>query len=69
MGALFCEPELAGFYRRHGWQAMEGAVTLTGPRERVLVSSGVDPRSVEALATAGRGAGYAPELFEGAETA
>jgi GNAT superfamily N-acetyltransferase len=32
VGALFCECELAGFYARHGWQAMDGAVTLTGPR-------------------------------------
>lgn len=32
MGALFCEHALAGFSARHGWQAMDGAVTLTGPR-------------------------------------
>ncbi len=32
---------------------------------RVLVSSGVDPRHAEALVTAGRGAGYVPERFEG----
>lgn len=32
VGALFCEHALAGFYGRHGWQAMDGAVTLTGPR-------------------------------------
>jgi glycine dehydrogenase subunit 1 len=40
-------------------------MTIIGGKRRVLVSSGVDPRAVEALATAGRGAGYAPELFEG----
>jgi glycine dehydrogenase subunit 1 len=34
-------------------------------RSRVLVAEGVDPRSVEALRTAGRGAGYRPETFEG----
>jgi aminoglycoside 2'-N-acetyltransferase I len=33
VGALFCEPEVAGFYGRYGWQAMEGAITLKGPRE------------------------------------
>ena len=34
-------------------------------RTRVLVSAGVDRRAVDALRTAGRGAGYAPEVFEG----
>jgi glycine dehydrogenase subunit 1 len=34
-------------------------------RSRVLVADGVDPRAVDALRTAGRGAGYAPETFEG----
>ena len=29
------------------------------------MSSGVDPRAFEALTTAGRGAGYVPEVFEG----
>ena len=33
VGALFCEPELAAFYARYGWQPMQGAVTLKGPRE------------------------------------
>ena len=32
-------------------------------RGRVLVSEGVDPRSVETLRTYGRGAGYEPEIF------
>jgi glycine dehydrogenase subunit 1 len=40
-------------------------MTVTGQRRRVLVSSGLDPRYVEALATFGRGAGYEPEPFEG----
>jgi glycine dehydrogenase subunit 1 len=40
-------------------------MTLAGDRSRVLVSSGVDPRAVEALRTAGRGAGYEPEPFSG----
>jgi glycine dehydrogenase subunit 1 len=40
-------------------------MTLAGDRTRVLVSSGVDPRAVEALRTAGRGAGYEPESFSG----
>jgi glycine dehydrogenase subunit 1 len=31
----------------------------------VLVAAGVEPRMVEALRTAGRGAGYEPESFEG----
>ncbi len=34
-------------------------------RSRVLVAAGVEPRAVEALRTAGRGAGYEPESFEG----
>ncbi len=33
VGALFCDHALAGFYARYGWRAMEGAVTLTGPRD------------------------------------
>jgi len=33
-------------------------------RSRVLVAAGVDPRAVDALRTAGRGAGYDPEAFE-----
>ena len=40
-------------------------MTLGRSRTRVLVSAGVDPRAVEALATAGRGAGFVPESFEG----
>jgi glycine dehydrogenase subunit 1 len=50
-----------------GVSALVEAVHMTtgGGRHRVLVSSGVDPRAVQALATAGRGAGYAPEIFEG----
>ncbi|HET9309806.1 MAG TPA: aminomethyl-transferring glycine dehydrogenase subunit GcvPA [Actinomycetota bacterium] len=34
-------------------------------RPRVLVDAGVDPRAVDALRTAGRGAGYDPETYEG----
>ena len=34
-------------------------------RSRVLVAAGVDPRAVDALRTAGRGAGYDPETYEG----
>jgi glycine dehydrogenase subunit 1 len=41
-------------------------MTIGAARTRVLVSSGVDPRAVEALRTAGRGAGYEAEVFEGA---
>jgi glycine dehydrogenase subunit 1 len=50
-----------------GATALVEAVHMTlGPdRTRVLVAAGVDPRSVEALRTAGRGAGYEPELFDG----
>ena len=40
-------------------------MTLGSGRSRVLVASGVDPRAVEALRTAGKGAGYEPESFEG----
>ncbi|HVF08592.1 MAG TPA: aminomethyl-transferring glycine dehydrogenase subunit GcvPA [Actinomycetota bacterium] len=40
-------------------------MTLGRERSRVLVASGVDPRAVQALRTAGRGAGYEPETFEG----
>ncbi|MGZ8629739.1 MAG: aminomethyl-transferring glycine dehydrogenase subunit GcvPA [Actinomycetota bacterium] len=40
-------------------------MTIGRGRSRVLVASGVDPRAVQALRTAGRGAGYEPELFEG----
>jgi glycine dehydrogenase subunit 1 len=39
-------------------------MTIGAARTRVLVSSGVDPRAVEALRTAGRGAGYAPEVTD-----
>ncbi len=49
-----------------GSTALAEAVNLarsTPGRERVLVSSGVDPRHVETLRTYGRGAGYEPELF------
>ncbi len=35
-----------------------------GARTRVLVSGAVDPRFVDTLATYGRGAGYAPEVFD-----
>jgi glycine dehydrogenase subunit 1 len=34
-------------------------------RSRVLVAAGVDPRAVDALRTAGKGAGYDPETYEG----
>ena len=40
-------------------------MTIGGERSRVLVSAGVDRRTVEALRTAGQGAGYEPESFEG----
>ena len=40
-------------------------MTIGRGRTRVLVSAGVDPRAVEALRTAGRGAGYEPETFDG----
>ena len=40
-------------------------MTIAGAKRRVLVSSGVDLRALEALTTAGRGAGYVPEVFEG----
>jgi glycine dehydrogenase subunit 1 len=40
-------------------------MTFTPERRRVQVSSGLDPRYVEALETFGRGAGYRPESFEG----
>ena len=40
-------------------------MTIARGRTRVLVAAGVDPRAVEALRTAGRGAGYEPESFEG----
>jgi glycine dehydrogenase subunit 1 len=36
-------------------------MTLTPGRTRVLVSDGVEPRAIEALRTAGGGAGYVPE--------
>jgi glycine dehydrogenase subunit 1 len=39
-------------------------MTLTPERTRVLVSEGVEPRAVEALRTAGRGAGYRPEPLD-----
>jgi glycine dehydrogenase subunit 1 len=41
-------------------------MTLTSDRLRVLVSDGVDERALDTLRTAGRGAGYAPEVFHGA---
>ncbi|HEY6567771.1 MAG TPA: aminomethyl-transferring glycine dehydrogenase subunit GcvPA [Actinomycetota bacterium] len=41
-------------------------MTLTSERMRVLVSNGVDPRALDTLRTAGRGAGYEPEVFHGA---
>ncbi|MGH2629337.1 MAG: glycine dehydrogenase, partial [Actinomycetota bacterium] len=40
-------------------------MTTGGGRTRVLVPAGVDRRAVEALRTAGRGAGYEPEAFDG----
>jgi glycine cleavage system P protein (glycine dehydrogenase) subunit 1 len=40
-------------------------MSIGGPRGRVLVSEGLDPRYVEALRTFGKGAGYVPEPFEG----
>jgi glycine dehydrogenase subunit 1 len=40
-------------------------MTLTPGRTRVLVSDGVDERALETLRTAGRGAGYEPEVFIG----
>jgi glycine dehydrogenase subunit 1 len=40
-------------------------MTLAAPRRRVLVSRSLDPRYVELLETIGRGAGYAPEPFDG----
>lgn len=50
-----------------GATALVEAVHMTfgRGRNRVLVSDGVDPRAVEALRTAGRGAGYEPETFSG----
>jgi glycine dehydrogenase subunit 1 len=50
-----------------GATALAEAVNLARSvpgRERVLVSAGVDPRYVDTLRTHGRGAGYAPEVFE-----
>jgi glycine dehydrogenase subunit 1 len=49
-----------------GATSLVEAVTMArvAPRTRVLVSGAVDPRFVETLATYGRGAGYAPEVFE-----
>ncbi len=49
-----------------GATALVEAVNLarsTG-RDRVLVSSAVDPRYIETLRTYGRGGGYEPEVFE-----
>jgi glycine dehydrogenase subunit 1 len=43
-------------------------MTIGRGRSRVLVAAGVDPRAVEALRTAGRGAGYEPEPFDGHPT-
>jgi glycine dehydrogenase subunit 1 len=50
-----------------GATAVVEAVNMAraGGRARVLVSEGVDPRSVETLRTYGRGSGYAPETFDG----
>ena len=42
-------------------------MSRSGARGRVLVSGAVDPRFVETLATYGKGAGYAPEVFAAAE--
>jgi glycine dehydrogenase subunit 1 len=39
-------------------------MTVGGRRRRVLVSSGLDARALEALRTAGGGAGYVPEVFD-----
>src|SRR4029077_12477098 len=39
-------------------------MTFAPVRRRVLVSSALDPRYVEALVTFGRGAGYDPEPFD-----
>jgi glycine dehydrogenase subunit 1 len=50
-----------------GANALAEAVNLsrsTPGRDRVLVSSAVDPRYVDTLRTYGRGAGYEPEVFE-----
>ncbi len=50
-----------------GATALAEAVNLartTPGRDRVLVSSAVDPRYVETLRTYGRGAGYVPEPFD-----
>ncbi|MEX2406744.1 MAG: aminomethyl-transferring glycine dehydrogenase subunit GcvPA, partial [Actinomycetota bacterium] len=50
-----------------GATALAEAVNLsrtTPGRDRVLVSAAVDPRYVETLRTYGRGAGYAPEVFD-----
>jgi glycine dehydrogenase subunit 1 len=40
-------------------------MAMRSDRTRVLVSAGVDRRAVEALRTAGRGAGFTLEVFEG----
>ncbi|MEX2275433.1 MAG: aminomethyl-transferring glycine dehydrogenase subunit GcvPA [Actinomycetota bacterium] len=52
-----------------GATALVEAVNLSrqGPRTRVLVADTVDPRFVQTLAAYGRGAGYEPELFPGAQ--
>jgi glycine dehydrogenase subunit 1 len=50
-----------------GATALAEAVNLarsTPGRDRVLVSSAVDPRYTDTLRTYGRGAGYEPEVFE-----
>ena len=50
-----------------GATALAEAVNLarsSPERDRVLVSSAVDPRYVDTLRTFGRGAGYQPEVFE-----
>ena len=49
-----------------GATALVEAVNMarsSGGRARILVSAGVDPRSVDTLRTYGRGSGYEPEIF------
>ena len=51
-----------------GATALVEAVNMTRgrgrERERVLVSAGVDPRLIDTMRAYGRGAGYAPEVFD-----
>jgi glycine dehydrogenase subunit 1 len=68
--SLICEltgMEVSNASLYDGASALVEAVhmTLGVDRSRVLVSAGVDRRAVEALRTAGRGAGYEPEPFDG----